>query len=99
MQIIYVTLLLYYAFERKDTPAWAKRIVTGSIAYLLLPFDGLPDFTPFIGFTDDLGVLSFGLVAIAAHINEEVRTKAVNKLAQLFPVVDQTIIDDIDAKL
>ena len=61
---VYTVLLMFYAFKRKDTPAWAKNIIIGAIAYFLNPFDGLPDLTPILGYTDDIGVLSFGLVTI-----------------------------------
>ena len=48
----------------------------GAIGYLISPFDSLPDLTPFVGYTDDLGVLSFALVTVACYINDDVRDKA-----------------------
>ena len=65
-----------YAFKRKETPAWAKRIITGILAYFIAPLDAIPDLTPFLGFTDDVGLLGFGLVTIAAYINDEVKSKS-----------------------
>ena len=49
IKLIYSVLLMFYAYQSEHTPPWAKRIITGAIAYLLLPLDGLPDLTPFIG--------------------------------------------------
>jgi len=83
VKITYSALLLYYAYQRKDTPAWAKRVILGTLAYLLAPFDAIPDLTPFIGFTDDLSVLSFGLVTIACYIDDAVREKAKFKINTL----------------
>lgn len=99
VKVTYSALLLYYAYERKDTPPWAKNIILGSLAYLLSPFDALPDLTPILGFTDDLGVLSFGLVTIACYIDEGVRGKAKERLHKYFKVVDEEDLVEVDARL
>ena len=99
VKLTYSALLLYYAYERKDTPGWAKNIILGSLAYLLSPFDAVPDLTPLLGFTDDLGVLSFGLVTIACYIDNAVREKAKFRLHKFFKVVDEQDLLEVDAKL
>ncbi len=99
VKLTYSALLLYYAYERTDTPTWAKNIILGSLAYLLSPIDAVPDLTPFIGFTDDLGVLSFGLVTIACYIDNAVREKAKFKLHKFFKVVDDQDLLEVDASL
>lgn len=82
---IYTALLLYYAYERKETPKWAKRVVLGALGYLLMPLDAVPDLTPVLGYTDDIGVLAAGLTTIAAYVNGEVRSKARAKLDLWLP--------------
>jgi len=99
IKLIYSVLLMYYAYQSPETPPWARRIITGAIAYLLLPIDGLPDLTPYIGFTDDLGVISFGLVSIACYINAEVREKAKLKLSSFFKNIDEEAIKSVDQTL
>ncbi len=79
----YACLLMYYAFKNKSTPSWAKNIIIGCIGYVLSPIDSIPDLTPIIGVTDDLGVLGFGLSTIACYIDEEVRTKSRLKLKNI----------------
>ncbi|MCG8327651.1 MAG: DUF1232 domain-containing protein [Chitinophagales bacterium] len=96
---VYAALLLFYAYQRKDTPAWAKRIVLGSLGYFLSPFDAIPDLSPIIGFTDDIGVLSFGLVTIAAYVNDEVKGKARQQLSKWFNSYDEEDLKEVDAKL
>ena len=64
VKTVYAALLLFFAYRRKETPTWAKSIILGTLGYFLAPFDALPDLTPIIGYTDDLGVLSFGLATI-----------------------------------
>lgn len=96
---VYTALLLFYAYDRNDTPGWAKRIVLGSLGYLITPIDALPDLTPILGYTDDLGVLSFGLVTIAAYINQDVKQNAREKLQQWFGSYNPEDLAEIDDKL
>ena len=35
-----------------------KAIVVAGLIYFLVPLDAIPDFSPFIGFLDDLGVIT-----------------------------------------
>ena len=97
--LLYVALLMYHAFRRKETPAWAKRIVIGAFAYLFLPIDAIPDLTPLIGYTDDMGVMLYSLVLIAAYINEDVRKAARHTLESWIGPVDQVILGQIDERL
>jgi uncharacterized membrane protein YkvA (DUF1232 family) len=99
LKVVYSALLLYYAYRRKDTPAWAKRIITGTLAYFIAPLDAIPDLTPFLGFTDDLGILGIGLVMVAAYINEEVRANARANLVSWFGDVDEAELKEVDDKL
>jgi len=99
IKLVYTSLLLWFAYRRKETPKWAKRIVLGVIAYFLSPIDMIPDLAPFLGFTDDLGVLGMGLVAIAGYINDDVKSDARKKLQTWFPKYDETDIVDVDEKL
>ncbi len=97
--MIYSIILLYYAYKRSETPSWAKRIVLGSFAYLLAPLDAIPDLAPFIGFTDDLGILMFGLVSVAGYVDEDVREKSKNMLSQWVKNVDPNILAEVDKRL
>jgi uncharacterized membrane protein YkvA (DUF1232 family) len=99
LKVVYSVLLLYYAFTRKDTPHWAKRIIIGVLGYFIAPFDALPDLTPIIGYTDDLSVLSFGLVTVACYINEEVRNKAKQKLQDWFGHYNPHELTEVDKQL
>lgn len=80
---VYAVLLLFYAYSNKNTPSWAKNIIIGAISYLLSPIDSIPDLTPFIGMTDDIGVLMFGISTIACYIDEDVRSKARKRLQRI----------------
>lgn len=99
IQLIYSTFLMLFAYKSSNTPKWAKRIILGAFAYLLSPIDSIPDLTPVLGFTDDLGVISFGLVTIACYINQEIRDLARAKLASMFNHIDEAALASVDAKL
>jgi len=93
---IYMALLLFYAYRRKETPGWAKHIMLGALGYLISPIDALPDLSPILGYTDDAGVLAFALVVVSGHINEEVKTQARERLSGWFSEVDEGVLDEVD---
>lgn len=100
MKTVYVVLLLFYAYRQSSVPKWAKNIILGSFAYFLNPFDSIPDLTPFLGMTDDMGVLLFGLSTISCYINDEVREQALYKLRSLTKKdINSESLDDINAWL
>lgn len=97
---LYIILLLFYAYKSSEVPSWAKKVIIGSLAYFLSPLDGIPDLTPVLGMTDDLGVLAFGLVTIACYITDEVRTKAQFAMQKILKKeIDHNAIAEIDSWL
>jgi uncharacterized membrane protein YkvA (DUF1232 family) len=99
IKVVYAALLLYYAYRRKDTPHWARRVVVGVLGYFLSPIDALPDLTPILGYTDDLGVLAFGLVTIAAYVDAGVKQQAREKLQAWFGAYNEEELKEIDDKV
>lgn len=100
IKTVYSALLLFYAYRRKDTPAWAKNIILGTLGYFLSPIDAIPDLSPIIGYTDDIGVLSFGLVTIAAYVNADVRKKARSHVQRWFGnAYDEESLQEVDATI
>jgi uncharacterized membrane protein YkvA (DUF1232 family) len=68
-------LTLYYTLN-SDASVWVKVIIATALAYLVNPIDSIPDLTPVLGFTDDLGILITALSVIAVHIKDEYRRQA-----------------------
>jgi len=99
MKTVYTGLLLYYAFRRKDTPKWAKGIVLGALGYFISPIDGVPDLTPFIGYTDDFGVMMFALVTISAYVNKDVKEQDKTQLEKWFGKSDDDMLAEVDEKI
>jgi uncharacterized membrane protein YkvA (DUF1232 family) len=78
--VIAKALVLYYCLKDPDTPAWARRIIMGALAYFVFPVDAIPDIVPFAGFGDDLGVLIGALAMVLTHIKPEHRLQAEKKI-------------------
>lgn len=83
-EVIEKALWLYYAAQRPDTPAWAKATIYAALGYFILPIDAIPDVTPVVGFTDDLGALAAAVTACAAYINDEIKQQAAQKMKDWF---------------
>lgn len=95
-RVVYMVLLMYYAYRNPQTPAWAKRIILGTLAYFISPIDFLPDLTPFLGFSDDLGLLGVSLATVAAYINADTRRQARAQLGEWFGALDTATLDAVD---
>ena len=81
-------LLLWYAALDPDTPARAKAVIIGALAYLVEPIDAIPDLTPLIGYTDDMTVLGLALVAVVAYVKPEHREAARQRTVEIFGEID-----------
>lgn len=82
-EVIEMALKLYYAMKDSDTPAWAKTVILGALAYFILPADAVPDVIPG-GYTDDLGALAAAAWTVAQHIKESHVEMAKNTLERWF---------------
>jgi uncharacterized membrane protein YkvA (DUF1232 family) len=77
-------LILYYVMDDPDVPTWAKVTAGSALAYLVMPFDAIPDAIPVVGFSDDLVAIVSALATIAACITKEHRAKAKAKTEEWF---------------
>jgi Uncharacterized conserved protein len=96
---IYAALLLYYTLKKPLTPGWAKTTIIGALGYLISPLDAIPDVTPIVGYSDDLGALALALVAVSMFIDDEVKQNAKAKLREWFGEYDESDLEDIDNKI
>ena len=82
--VVEKALTLYYAAQRPETPLWAKTVIYSSLAYFVLPTDAIPDFTPFVGYGDDLSAIASAMAAVAMSITPEVKASARQKIEDWF---------------
>ena len=65
------------AIADPSTPIFAKGILCAAVAYVLSPFDAVPDFIPVAGWLDDIAILAAALKGVAGTcIKDEHRQKA-----------------------
>lgn len=82
--VVEKVLMLYFAAQRPETPIWAKTVIYSALAYFILPTDAIPDFTPFVGYADDVSTIAAALVTVAMCITPEVKQSAKQKLQDWF---------------
>jgi len=78
------SLLLFYTLRDPNTPTWCRTVIIGALAYFISLVDGIPDLTPILGYTDDISVMAAAISVLAAHITDENRVKAQQKVDKLF---------------
>lgn len=102
-EVVERSLQLYYAAQGEDTPVWAKTVIYGALGYFISVIDAVPDITPIVGYTDDLGVLVAALAAVAVNITPEVKEQAKDKTVDWFgpqaepqeiPEQDDSVVDE-----
>jgi uncharacterized membrane protein YkvA (DUF1232 family) len=69
-------LTAYYCAVDPSTPLKVRAALFGALAYFVLPFDGIPDMLPLLGYTDDAAVLIAALRLVVSHIRPEHRERA-----------------------
>ncbi|QLQ12539.1 MAG: DUF1232 domain-containing protein [Brevundimonas sp.] len=76
-------LSVWYAAKDPQTPATAKGIMFGALAYFVLPVDAIPDIFAGIGFTDDAAVIAALLATLGSNIKSHHRDQARQALRRL----------------
>lgn len=97
IKTIAYALILYYILQKDEVPAKDRTIILGSLGYLILPTDLLPDFLA-IGYTDDLLALLFAIKSCIHYIDDDVRSKVSSHLKHWFKVSDE-YLDDLISKI
>jgi uncharacterized membrane protein YkvA (DUF1232 family) len=72
----------YFCVLDPTTPRRVKLVLLGALAYFVLPTDGIADFLPLIGFTDDAAVIAAAIANVASAIRPEHREKAQEALRE-----------------
>lgn len=76
-------LSVWFAARDPETPAAAKGIMLGALAYFVLPIDAIPDIFAGIGFTDDAAVIAALLATLGANIKRRHKDQAEAALDRL----------------
>jgi uncharacterized membrane protein YkvA (DUF1232 family) len=74
-------LAAYYCAFDRQTPMHVRAVLLGALAYFVIPFDGVPDLLPMLGFADDAAMLAAAMKLVIASIRPEHRDAARAKLS------------------
>src|SRR5690348_4376606 len=77
--VLTIALTLYYCAQDPKTPRWAKITIYGALTYFITPLDAIPDVTPLVGYTDDLGALAAAAGTVVAHVKPRHKRQAKRK--------------------
>lgn len=89
MVVIYPMMILFYMFKDQKVPVYAKSIIAAALAYFIFPADSIPDITPIIGYSDDLGILLVSISQFAKYISPEIMGKTKDKLVEWFGEIQE----------
>lgn len=64
--------LLYFAYQDRRTPWYAKIFAVCMVAYAFSPIDLIPDFIPVLGYLDDVILIPLGIAIALKMIPESV---------------------------
>lgn len=81
-ELIRNVLILWYALPNASIAD--KSIILGALAYFISPIDAIPDLTPILGYTDDMGVVAGAVAKIRVCAEKSVIKKAEDKLKEWF---------------
>jgi uncharacterized membrane protein YkvA (DUF1232 family) len=98
-KVVYIVLLLYFVMVDKGVSLKTKATVAAALGYFILPLDAIPDLTPLIGFSDDLGVLLFALSQVSGNITPEIKDKAQKQMLEWFAPVQESELMEIENQI
>lgn len=82
--VVEKALILFFTAQSPRTPRWARTTIFGALGYFIVPLDAIPDLTPVVGYSDDLGVLVAAIAVVLAHVTPETRMKAAAQAEKWF---------------
>ena len=82
-QLLEKALLLYVLITDADFPNASKVIAVTALAYLVNPFDAIPDVTPIIGYVDDMAIILGVIKKLSGNIQPHHRRQAKQRMNEL----------------
>ena len=81
--LAYWALVVYYALRSPALPWKDKAKIIAALAYLILPFDILPDAIPVVGVIDDAAIL-WAVLRLLVGIDDSIKAQAAERVRQWF---------------
>lgn len=99
IKVIYYVLLLFYVVKDKNTPLKDKLVILGALGYFIFPADLIPDFIPFVGFTDDIAAIVACISAVKSNLTPAIKELAIKKLNDWFKDIEPKQIEHFDDEI
>lgn len=81
-----------YKMIKDPNAAWtSKALAIGTLVYLIVPLDAIPDVLPIAGLTDDLGVILTTVAILAHELKKYINSTAEKKAEQDFQKYNRKI--------
>ena len=77
--LAYWALVVYYALKSPALPGKDKAKIIAALAYLILPFDILPDAIPVVGVIDDAAIL-WAVFRLLVVIDDNIKAQAAERV-------------------
>lgn len=81
--LAYWALVVYYALQSPALQKKDKAKIIAALAYLVLPFDILPDAIPVVGVIDDAAIL-WAVLRLLVVIDDSIKAQAAERVRQWF---------------
>lgn len=88
---VFYALVLYYVLQKKEVPKTAKAVIIGTLGYFIFPLDLIPDITPIVGYSDDIGALLLAMGKVSLYIDDQVKNQARKKLQDWFNIPKENL--------
>lgn len=72
----------WFCATDSKTPLKVRGTLLAALAYFIMPIDTIPDILAFVGFTDDMAVITAAIALVSQNITDEHRAKARDALDQ-----------------
>ena len=82
--LIYKVLQLFYVAQNPNVPMRIRAAMVAPLGYFISPVDLIPDLAPVVGYTDDAAVIAMAIAFAHAYIDDDIRQRAKDKLANFF---------------
>lgn len=95
LKVVYMVLLGKELMSSPNVPLQTKVIIAGALGYFIMPIDMIPDLLIGVGYTDDAAALLAAIVAATAYIDDDMKSRAKEKLHLWFGKFDDEELEEL----
>lgn len=93
--ILYPVLLLYNLLKSGEVDLKEKAMIIGTLGYVILPFDFIPDALVGAGYADDGFALTAAITALASCLSKEIQEDSKDQLRHMLGEFDERALDSV----